>query len=109
MIYFTLRQPEEEAAWAKTKAVVHDVLSSLNLHTVFPRLKYANRIMHQAALGLLLEEAADNPTAHLYGKNDMLPLTCWVPQNMDASTTVVYSQTVEMTEPQLPDLRTWIY
>ncbi len=28
---------------------------------------------------------------------------------MDASVTAVYSQTVEMTEPQLCDLRIWIY
>ncbi len=109
MIYFTLHQPEEEAAWAKTKAVVHDVLSSLDLHTMFPRLKYANRIMHEVALGLLLEEAAENPTSHLYGKNDMLPLTCWLPRNMDASAMAVYTQMVEMTELQLCDLRTWIY
>ncbi len=65
--------------------------------------------MHEMTLGLLLEEAADNPTAQLYGKDDMLPLNCWQPQNMDASITAVYSQTLEMTEPQLGDLRTWIY
>ncbi len=39
LVYFTLRQLEEEAERAKTKAVVTDVLSTLNLHTVFPRLK----------------------------------------------------------------------
>ncbi len=65
--------------------------------------------MHQAALGLLLEEAADNPTAQLYGKDDVLPLNCWHPRNMDVSVTAVYSQTVEMTEPQPGDLCTWIY
>ncbi len=107
--YFTLRQPEEEAAQAKTKAVVTDVLSTLNLHTVFPKLKRADRTMHGAALGLLLEEASENPIAQLYGKNDVLPLNCWVPRDMDSGITAVYSQTVEMTELQLCDLRTWIY
>ncbi len=98
-----------EAERAKTKAVVTDVLSTLNLHTVFPRLKHYDRTMHQVALELLLKEAAGNPTAPVYGRDDVLPLDCWHPQNMDASITAVYSQTVEMTEPQLGDLRTWIY
>ncbi len=109
VIYFTLRQPEEEAMWAKTKAVVTDVLSTLNLHTVFPKLKCPEWVMHAAALGLLLEDAAENPTAPMYGKDDVLPIECWVPWNVDADAMAVYSQTLEMTEPQLCDLHTWIY
>ncbi len=50
MQYFTLRQPEEEVESAKTKALVTDVLSTLNLHTVFPVLTSANRKLHQTAL-----------------------------------------------------------
>ncbi len=77
VIYFTLQQLDEEAERAKTMAVVTDVLSTRNLYTVFPRLKHTDRRMHEAALGLLLEEAAENPMAHLYGKDDVLPLDCW--------------------------------
>ncbi len=109
VIYFTLRQLDEEAVQAKTEAVVQDVISTLNLHTVFPRMKRANRRMHQAALELLLEEAAESLISHLYGKDDVLPLNCWMPRDMDVSAKAVYTQTVEMTEPQLCNLRTWIY
>ncbi len=109
VLYFTLRQLEEEAEQAKTKAVVTDVVSTLNLHTVFLKLKHADKIMHVATLGLLLEEATENPTAPLYGKDNVLPLDCWVPRNMDANAMAVCSQTLQMTEPQLHDLRTWIY
>ncbi len=109
VVYFTLCQPEEEAARAKTKAVVTDVLSTLNLHTVFPRLKHYDRQMHHAALMLLLEEADSNPMTPIYGSDDVLPLDCWHPRNMDPNIMAVYSQTVEMTEPQLSNLRTWVY
>ncbi len=89
--------------------MVRDVVASINLHTVFPRLKRANRKMHKVVLELLLEEATEQWTAPVYGKNDVLPLSCWTPWGMDTSTLAVYSQMLEMTEPQLQGLHTWIY
>ncbi len=89
--------------------MVTDVLSTLNLHTVFLTLKDYDQRMHQAALTLLLEEADASPLAPIYGKDDVLPLDCWHSQNMDLNAMAVYSQTLEMTEPQLKDLRTWVY
>ncbi len=91
------------------KAVVRQVVASINLQTVFPRLKNADQRMHETALELLLEEAADQATAPVYGKNNVLPFSCWTPWGMDTSALAVYSQTLEMTEPQLQGLRTWIY
>ncbi len=105
-IYFTLWQPEEEADRVKTKAVLRDTISMLNLCTVFPRLKHADQMMHKMVQDLLLEEVAERLTAHVYGKNDVLLTNCWVPRDMDASAMALYYQTVEMTEPQLQDLRT---
>ncbi len=39
----------------------------------------------------------------------MLPLEWWAPREMDTSATAIYHQTVEMTEPQLSGVCTWIY
>ncbi len=92
------------------KAVVTDVLSTLNLHTVFPTLKDHDKRMHQASLVvLLLEEADACPLAPVYGKDDVLPIDIWRPQKMSPDATAVYCQTLAMTEPQLKDLRTWVY
>ncbi len=80
---------------------MRDMISSLNLHQVFPRLKHGDVGMHAAALKLLLEDAAEQTTAPIYRKNDVLPPDQWAPRNMDRTTKVMYWQTVEMTEPQL--------
>ncbi len=108
-IYFTLCQPEEEADRAKTKAVLRDVLSNLNLSTVFPRLKHPDRLMHKMAQDLLLEDADNDPTAPIYGINDVLPLDHWTPRGMDPSATTVYCQTVAMMEPQLEGMCSYVY
>ncbi len=89
--------------------MVTDVLSTLNLHTVFPMLKDGDRRMHQASVELLLEDAETNLLAPLYGKDDVLPIDIWRPQKMDLTATAVYCQTLAMTEPMLKDLRTWVY
>ncbi len=65
--------------------------------------------LRTAALEVLAEEAKDNPMAQLYGKRDVLPLDTWVPRHMDATQKAMYSQMVDMTEPQLEHLRTWVY
>ncbi len=44
---------------------MQDVISSLDLHTVFPRLKNCDQRMHSVALVAVLEEAKDNITANL--------------------------------------------
>ncbi len=85
------------------------VLSTLNLHTVFLMLKDGDRRMHHASVELLLEEAKTNPLASIYGKDDMLPIDIWRPQEMDLTTMAVYCQTLAMTELMLKDLCTWVY
>ncbi len=89
--------------------MVTDVLSTLNLHTVFPTLKDHIRRMHQVSLVLLLEEADASPLAPVYGKDNVLPIDIWRPQKMSLDATAVYCQMLVMTEPQLKDLCTWVY
>ncbi|MCP4546554.1 MAG: hypothetical protein GY835_08835, partial [bacterium] len=108
-VYFTLRQPDEEADRVRVKAAMQAMISTLNLQPVCPRLKRGHIEVHAAAPKLLLEEAAEQPTAPVYRKNDILLYDQWSPRNMDRTTKVMYQQTVEITEPQLHQLRTWIY
>ncbi|MCP4549438.1 MAG: hypothetical protein GY835_23530, partial [bacterium] len=108
-VYYTLRQPDEEADQAKAKATMKGLFSSLHLHQVFPKLKTADLKAREVQLQLLQDEAADQPTAQLYGKNDVLPLNDWMPRNMDEGTRRMYRETLEMTEPQLQGFCTWIY
>ncbi len=61
----------------RANAVMRDIVSSLNLQHVFPRMKKGDVEMHAAALKLLLEEAAEQPTAPVYRKNDILPYVQW--------------------------------
>ncbi len=60
-----------------------DVVSSLNLQHVFPRLKHGDVELHAAGVKVLLAEAKDEPTAQIYGKCDVLPLDTWSPRNME--------------------------
>ncbi len=89
--------------------MVQEVVATINLQSVFPRLKSADRRMHKVALEVLMEEAAGQVMAQLFGTNNVLPISCWTPWGMDASALAVYTQTLEMTEPQLQGFHTWIY
>ncbi len=91
------------------KAVVTDVLSTLDLHTVFPVLTSANWRLHQMVLENLNDEAQNDVSALLYGKNDVLLIDDWRPRKMMVTTTTIYCQMVEMTEPVLKDLCNWVY
>ncbi len=74
------------------------MLSNLNLHTVFPVLTSADRKLHQMALENLNDKAQNDPSAPLYGKDDVLPIDDWRPRKMTTNAMMTYIQTVEMTD-----------
>ncbi len=86
-----------------------DVLSTLNLHTVFPILSAADRRAHQMVLENLNDEAQNDASAPLYRKDDMLPIDDWRLQKMVVTEMMTYCQMVAMTELVLKDLRNWVY
>ncbi len=59
-----------------------DLLSNLNLHTVFPVLSIADWKAHQVALENLNDRVLADPNAALYGKDNVLPIDDWRPQKM---------------------------
>ncbi len=61
------------------------------------------------ALENLNDEAQNDPSAPLYGKDDVLPIDDWRPWKMTTNATMTYVQTVEMTKPVLKDLLNWVY
>ncbi len=85
------------------------MLSNLNLHTVFPVLTGADWRLHQTALENLNNEALNDPSAPLYGKDDVLPIDDWHPWKMTHTMTMTYVQMVTMTELVLKELSSWVY
>ncbi len=61
------------------------------------------------ALENLNDEAQNNLSAPLYGKDDMLPIDDWRPRKMTTNAMMTYGQMVTMTEPVLRDLCNWVY
>ncbi len=61
------------------------------------------------ALENLNDEAQNDLSALLYGKDNVLPIDDWRPWKMTNNATMTNVQTVEMTGPVLKDLRNWVY